>query len=93
MPRKNPVTDDPYKKAEFAKVIAMAIDERGMTQMQAGTLLGLVQGDVSKLKNGRNLERFSLERLFEMTRKMGRDIEITFSESRSPTGKLSVSCA
>jgi predicted XRE-type DNA-binding protein len=82
---------DPYGKAAFAKVISDAVTAQGLTQMQAGTKLGLVQGDVSKLKHGKNLERFSLERLYEMTRKMGHDICISLPPSRTETGKVCVS--
>jgi predicted XRE-type DNA-binding protein len=54
--------DERLAKAELARVIRSAIQERGLNQTAAASLLGLKQPDVSDLLRGK-LARFSRERL------------------------------
>jgi predicted XRE-type DNA-binding protein len=56
------------------------IRERGLTQSQAATLLGIDQPKVSALIRGR-LTGFSLERLMRFLLLLGQDIKITVQAS------------
>jgi predicted XRE-type DNA-binding protein len=62
-------------KAELALAIARAIKERGLSQREAATLMGIDQPKVSHVLRGR-LADFSTERLMNFLRDLGRDIEI-----------------
>jgi predicted XRE-type DNA-binding protein len=77
-------------KAKIAKVITASIEERHLTQTQAGAMLGVSQGDISSIKNEKFLERFTLDRLLSMALGIGHDVEISLPSSKSTTGKLSV---
>jgi predicted XRE-type DNA-binding protein len=70
--------DDP--EAELARVdlaiqIRNAIKERGITQTEAGRILGIDQPKVSLLMRGRT-SGFSLERLMTFLNRLGREVEI-----------------
>jgi predicted XRE-type DNA-binding protein len=78
-------------KAQLADLIGESLGALGLTQIQGGKLLGIDQGTVSKLINGR-LDGFSLERLFRYLNALGSDVEIVVqhrSRSRNP-GRLLV---
>ncbi|MEM9422374.1 MAG: helix-turn-helix transcriptional regulator [Pseudomonadota bacterium] len=64
-----------HAKAALALQIKRIIKRRGLTQVQAGKLLGLPRADVSRLMNG-ELDRFSTQRLISATMRCDRDIEI-----------------
>jgi predicted XRE-type DNA-binding protein len=85
------VSEDP-NKAKIAKAIQAAIVERGLNQTQAGSLLDITQGDVSRIKNAKHLERFTFDRLLEIAHKIGLDAKLTLAPSRSAIGKMSVTC-
>lgn len=51
------------------------IKSRGLTQKQAGEILGIKQPHVSTLMRGRS-GHFSVERLFEFLNALGQDVEI-----------------
>ena len=65
----------------------------GLTQVQAGDLLGIDQGTVSKLLNGR-LDGFSQERLIRYLNALGNDVEIVVRRSKrlGYQGNLTVAC-
>ena len=66
---------------------------RGLTQTEFAKILGAKQPDVSNLVRGRVLG-FSLERMFEFTRALGDDVEITLRPSKvERRGKLSLKVA
>jgi len=65
-------------KAELARVLRKAIQERGVTQHEAAELLGVKQPDVSDLVRGK-LERFSRERLERFLNALGMDVRIQIS--------------
>jgi predicted XRE-type DNA-binding protein len=71
-------------KAELARVIRKAVDERGMTQGEAGDLLGIQQPDVSDLVRGK-LSRFSMERLERFLNAL--DLEVRIQVGPRPSGK------
>ena len=51
------------------------IKERGLNQQKAGKILGLQQGRVSELMNGK-LSLFSLEHLYRLLNALEQDVEI-----------------
>src|SRR5829696_5879200 len=61
-------------KADLAREIRSAIDIRGMTQGEAGKLLGVDQADVSRITRGR-LGGYSLERLITMLSRLNMRVE------------------
>ena len=72
-------------KAELVSRIDALIRRRGITQTEAGRLLGLSQPDVSRLLRG-DFREYSLERLFRLLTALGRDIEIVIRPPRSAAG-------
>lgn len=69
-------------KAQLLHKIMVIIDQRGLTQVQAATLLRVDQPKVSALMRGR-LSGFSLERLIRFLMLLGRDVRITVEGRRS----------
>ncbi len=63
-------------KAKLTLEIYRVIKDRGLTQTQAGEILGIQQPHVSALINGRS-GKYSLGRLFEFLNALGRDVEIS----------------
>ncbi len=62
-------------QAELARLIHLRIKELGLTQAQAGRMLGLRQPDVSRLMNGKH-SGFSAERLFRLLNALDQDVQI-----------------
>ena len=62
-------------KAELARAIGRAIEERSLTQREAAALMGIDQPKVSHVLRGR-LADFSTERLMSFLMGLGRDVEI-----------------
>src|ERR1700730_9302025 len=72
-------------KAALTRQIANRIKSLGLTQVQAGTRLGISQPDVSKLMNGR-YTGYSTDRLIATLNALEVDIEIVI-RPRSLNGK------
>lgn len=70
-----PNAEERKTKVGLAYQISSIISERGLTQAQAGAILGIEQPHVSNLVRGR-LSGFSVERLMEFLTALGRDVEI-----------------
>ena len=88
-----PDADAHIVKAELVTRIDAIVRQRGMTQAEAGRLLGLSQPDVSRLLRG-DFREYSLERLFRLLTTLGRDIEIVIRQPRSASGgKLRITAA
>ena len=88
-----PDADGHLLKAELVSRIDAIIRQRGITQTEAARLLGLTQPDVSRLLRG-DFREYSLERLFRLLTKLGRDIVIVIRMPRSATGgKLRIAAA
>src|SRR5580698_10607773 len=68
-------------KAEIAKHINKIIAERGLTQADAGDILGVDQPRVSALSKGR-LSLFSLEKMMQFASRLGNEVEITIKPSQ-----------
>ena len=62
-------------KAELARRIGIILEERKLTQIEAGEILGIDQPKVSALVRGR-LTGFSTTRLLKFLNELGSDIEI-----------------
>ncbi len=70
-----PEPEEALAKARLADMIGETIEDLGLTQAQAGKLLGIDQGTVSKIINDR-LDGFSQERLIRYLTVLGNDVEI-----------------
>ncbi len=66
-------------KATIALAISQAIEKRGLTQEQAGQILGLAQPKVSDMIRGR-LDKFTIDRLMRYMRKLDYDVTISFKQ-------------
>ena len=78
-------------KARLTLQIYRIVKERGLTQAQAGELLGIKQPHVSALMRNR-AGNFSVGRLMEFLTALGQDIEITVKPTRKAQGKCRWSC-
>lgn len=77
--------EEELAKAKLASTIYDIIEDRKLTQKEAGVILGINQPKVSALKNGR-LAGFSMERLLFFLRALDQDIDIIIhpkSENKS----------
>ena len=72
-----PNPEEHLVKATIAVAIARTIRERGLTQDQAGAILGLTQPKVSDLVRGR-LDKFTIDRLMRYLCKLDYDVTIRF---------------
>ena len=72
-------------KAELARLIRLEIRDRGLSQTEAATLLGVKQPDVSDLVRGK-LARFSIARLERFLNAL--DMEIRIQVGPRPEGKV-----
>jgi len=76
-------------KARLALQIYRIIRQRGMTQSQAATALGIKQPHVSLLMRNR-AGSFSVGRLLEFLTCLGQDVEVTVRPTRREHGEMSV---
>lgn len=78
-------------KAELARQIRAIVMERGLTQVEAGTILGLAQPNVSNLMRGR-LSGFSIERLMAFLTSLDRNVTIVLTpiEKDQTHGEITV---
>jgi predicted XRE-type DNA-binding protein len=84
-----PNPDEALAKADVAREINRIITERGLTQLEAGRLLGIGQPRVSQLKRGR-LGDFSLEKLIGFAKALGNQVEILIKPAPEPRIKVRV---
>ena len=88
-----PDSDAHIVKAELVSRIDDIVRRRGITQAEAGRMLGLSQPDVSRLLRG-DFREYSLERLLRLLTMLGRDIDIVIRQPRSTAGgRLRVAAA
>jgi predicted XRE-type DNA-binding protein len=76
-------------KARLTLQIHRIVKARGLTQAQAGDLLGIKQPHVSALMRNRS-GNFSVGRLIEFLTALGQDVEITVKPTRKAQGEMSV---
>ncbi len=67
--------DEAEIKADLAVQINSLIERRGLTQMEAASVLGVNQPKVSALRRGK-LTGFSIERLLRFLAVLGNDVQI-----------------
>jgi predicted XRE-type DNA-binding protein len=68
--------DEMLAKSELARHINKIIEHRGLTQVEAASLLNINQPKVSALKRGR-LTEFSIDRLLRFLVALGQEVDIT----------------
>lgn len=79
-----------HLKLEIAQHIVRIIQERKLSQLEAGVLLGVTQPEVSKLKRGPH-KRFSLERLLYFLNCLDISIDIYLTAAKDkPYQKITV---
>jgi len=76
-------------KAHLTLQIYRIIKARGLTQAQAGKVLGIKQPHVSALMRNR-AGNFSVGRLIEFLTALGQDVQITVKPTRKAVGEMSV---
>jgi len=76
-------------RAHLTLQIYRLIKQRGLTQTEAGDILGIKQPHVSALMRNR-AGNFSIERLMDFLTALGQDVEITVRPTRKDHGELSV---
>lgn len=76
-------------KARLTLQIYRIIRERGLTQTEAGKILGISQPHVSALTRNRP-GNFSVGRLIEFLTALGHDVKITVTPARKSHGQMSV---
>lgn len=81
--------DEELLKAQLAIRIRTLVADKRLTQAKAAQILQVAQPDVSNIVNGR-VSGFSLERLFNLIRRLGDDVEITVkpTEPVRETGRM-----
>jgi predicted XRE-type DNA-binding protein len=76
-------------KADLMHAINREVSERGLTQQETATLANITQSDVSRIARGK-MDAFSKERLIDILRHLGIDVEIRFH--RRPNGGIGTLC-
>jgi len=84
-----PHAEQELMKARLTLQIHQIIQKRGLTQTEAGKLLGIPQPQVSALARNR-AGNFSVGRLIDFLTALGQDVKITVTPARKPQGQLSV---
>jgi predicted XRE-type DNA-binding protein len=74
--------DEMQLKFALAHAIGQTIRKRRLTQIRVEALTGVPQSNVSRIVRGR-VSGFSVSKLFEMLRSLGKDIEITLRDRRA----------
>lgn len=88
-----PNSEELLFKAQIASEIARSLRDRGLTQVEAGKLMGVDQAKVSALLRGR-LDEFSIDRLIRFVILLGRDIEFRISRPhKRRAGRVKVTSA
>ena len=76
-------------KARLTLQIHRIVKARGLTQAQAGEVLGIKQPHVSALMRNR-AGNFSVGRLMEFLTALGQDVRITVKPTRKAKGEMAV---
>jgi predicted XRE-type DNA-binding protein len=76
-------------KARLTLQIYKIVKARGLTQAQAGEILGIKQPHVSTLMRNR-AGNFSVGRLMEFLTALGQDVRITVKPTRKARGEMAV---
>jgi predicted XRE-type DNA-binding protein len=84
-----PYPEQELMKARLTLHIYRIIKDRGLTQTEAGKILGISQPHVSALARNRP-GTFSVGRLIELLTALGQDVEISVRPTKKDHGKASV---
>ena len=84
-----PHSEQELLKAKLTLQIYRLIKRRGITQTEAGKVLGIKQPHVSALMRNR-AGAFSVERLMDFLTALGQDVEIIVRPTRKQHGEVSV---
>jgi len=84
-----PCPEQELLKARLTLQIYRLIKERGLTQVEAGKIIGIQQPQVSLLMRNRS-GSFSVERLMDFLTALGQDVEITVRRTRKQHGAMFV---
>jgi len=76
-------------KEQLTLQIYRIVKARGLTQAQAGSILGIKQPNVSALMRNR-AGNFSVGRLMEFLTALGQDVRITVKPTRKAVGEMEV---
>ena len=87
-----PDADELQLKSALVYRIALEIERRGLTQVQAAALLDVDQPKVSALLRGQ-LRGFSVERLLRFLTDLGQDVEIAVRPTVEARGQVTVTAA
>jgi predicted XRE-type DNA-binding protein len=79
--------DDLQLRADMMRSIVQIVEDRGLTQVQAGKLIGMDQPRVSALMNGK-ITLFSTDRLLRVLSDLGQDVEVHIRPSNGGRGRL-----
>jgi predicted XRE-type DNA-binding protein len=82
-----PNPDQEVLKAHLTLQIYRIVKARGLTQAQAGDILGIKQPHVSALMRNR-AGNFSVGRLMEFLTALGQDVRITVKPTRKAKGEM-----
>jgi predicted XRE-type DNA-binding protein len=80
-----PDADNHFLKAQIVSEIYRLVNERKLTQAQAGKRIGISQPEVSRMFKG-HFREYSIERLMEFLTNFDRDVEIVVRPHKK-TGK------
>jgi len=75
-----PDPDEEAVKAKIVRKIQKVIDERGLTQKQAGDIIGLPQSKVSTLLRGKWDSDYTVDRLTRYLNKLGVNVAYSFED-------------
>ncbi len=81
-----PDADTHFLKAQIVSEIYRLINERKLTQAQAGKLMGISQPEVSRMFKG-NFREYSIDRLMGFLTSFDRDVEIVVKPHNKKSGK------
>ena len=73
-------SDGMQAKAKLAVAILRLIEDRSLTQIEAAQILGTDQSYISKLKRGRELRRFTFDRLMGWLTKLDQNVTLTVEQ-------------
>lgn len=83
-----PNPEQEMMKAQLTLQIYQIIRQRGLTQAEAGKLLGIRQPNVSLLMRNRS-GSFSVGRLMEFLTALGQDVEVSVRPASKSQGEMS----
>jgi len=78
-----PDADTHFLKAQIVSEIYRLTNERKLTQVRAGKLMGISQPEVSRMFKG-NFREYSIDRLMGFLTSFDRDVEIVVKPRRKP---------